>query len=68
MKQKNDRTIDRRVFLWALCVGASTPTTPIAFAAEAHADSENDDEKRKAQYKANSSAVKAYYRVNSYPK
>ena len=36
-------------------------------ATEAQADTENDDDKRKARYKANSAHVKTYYRVNSYP-
>jgi hypothetical protein len=35
---------------------------------EAQADSENNDEKRKARYQADSADVKAFYRVNNYPK
>jgi hypothetical protein len=35
---------------------------------EAQADSETSDEKRKARYDANSDDVKAFYRVNRYPK
>ena len=31
------------------------------------ADTENNDEKRKARYKANSDHVKTFYRVNRYP-
>jgi len=34
----------------------------------ARADSETSDEKRKARYDANSDDVKAFYRVNRYPK
>jgi hypothetical protein len=36
--------------------------------AEAQPDSENNDEKRKARYQADSADVKAFYRVNNYPK
>jgi hypothetical protein len=35
---------------------------------EAHADSGTGDEKRKARYQADSDDVKAFYRVNHYPK
>jgi hypothetical protein len=35
---------------------------------EAQADSGTSDEKRKARYDANSEDVKAFYRVNHYPK
>ena len=35
---------------------------------EAKADTETNTEKRKARYQANSADVKAYYRVNSYPR
>jgi hypothetical protein len=31
------------------------------------ADTENDNDKRKARYKADSAEVKTYYRVNGYP-
>ena len=46
-------------------VGAgATVATPLI--APAQADSENNDEKRKARYKE-TDHVKAYYRVNRYP-
>jgi len=35
---------------------------------EAKADSESNDEKRKARYQANSADVQNYYRVNRYPR
>ena len=41
---------------------------PPPLVTEAKADTENNDEKRKARYKANSAEVKTYYRVNRYPK
>ncbi len=58
----------RRGFLRALGAGAGVAMAPAALVSEAKADSENNDEKRKARYKANSAEVKTYYRVNSYPK
>jgi len=39
-----------------------------ALVSEAQADSENNDEKRKARYQADSADVQAFYRVNNYPK
>ncbi len=68
MKQQNNGTIDRRAFLWTLSASASAAAAPATLATEAHADSENNDEKRKASYKADSADVKAFYRVNRYPK
>ncbi len=68
MFQKNNITIARRDFLRALnasAVGAAASTIVVT---EAHADSESNDEKRKARYKADSEDVKAFYRVNHYPK
>ena len=57
----------RRNFLRALGAGAGVAVTPAALVAEAKADSESNDEKRKARYKADSPEVKTYYRVNRYP-
>ena len=65
MKQNDKRTVGRRDFLRALGVGAgAAATAPLATAAKA--DSETNDEKRKARYKE-TDHVKAYYRVNRYP-
>jgi len=65
MKQNDKRTVGRRDFLRVLGVSAgAAATVPIATAAKA--DSENNDEKRKARYKE-TDHVKAYYRVNRYP-
>jgi len=57
----------RRNFLRALGAGAGVAMAPAALVSEAKADSENNDEKRKARYKADSAEVKTYYRVNRYP-
>ncbi|MGB9364533.1 MAG: twin-arginine translocation signal domain-containing protein [Xanthobacteraceae bacterium] len=65
MKQNDKRTVGRRDFLRALGAGAGVAATvPLATAAKA--DSENNDEKRKARYKE-TDHVKAFYRVNRYP-
>jgi hypothetical protein len=57
----------RRNFLRALGAGAGVAMAPAALVSEAKADSESNDEKRKARYKADSAEVKTYYRVNRYP-
>jgi hypothetical protein len=58
-------TLGRRDFLGALGAGvAVAAAAPLA--TEAKADSESNDEKRKARYKE-TDHVKAYYRVNRYP-
>jgi hypothetical protein len=57
----------RRNFLRALGASAGVAVVPAALVTEAKADSETNDEKRKARYKADSAEVKTYYRVNRYP-
>jgi hypothetical protein len=68
MKNENKPTVGRRDFLRKVGIGAvgagATLATPLI--APAQADSENNDEKRKARYKE-SDHVKTYYRVNRYP-
>ena len=66
MTQDKKAKIDRRDLLRAL--GAGAAASPVALVREAHADSGTNDEKRKARYDANSDDVKAFYRVNHYPK
>ena len=65
MKQDSNAKVDRRDFLRAL--GAGAVVVPSAQVSEAQADSENNDE-NKARYQAASADVKAFYRVNNYPK
>jgi hypothetical protein len=67
MKPESKAKIGRRNFLQALSAGAVL-ATGAPFATQAVADTENNDEKRKARYKANSADVQSYYRVNRYPK
>jgi hypothetical protein len=65
MKQQDKTKVGRRDFLRVLGAGAgAAAVTPIATAAKA--DSETNDEKRKARYKE-TDHVKTFYRVNRYP-
>jgi hypothetical protein len=66
MRAPDKILLGRRRFLYALGAGvAVSAASPLAL--EAKADSESDDEKRKSRYKE-SDHVKAYYRVNRYPR
>jgi hypothetical protein len=65
MKEHDRRNVGRRDFLRALGAGAGAAVAaPLATVAKA--DSETNDEKRKARYKE-TDHVKAFYRVNRYP-
>ncbi|MFK4539606.1 GH24 family phage-related lysozyme (muramidase) [Bradyrhizobium ottawaense] len=68
MSEETKARVGRRDFLRKVGIGTvgagATLATPLVGSAQA--DSENDDEKRKARYKE-SDHVKAYYRVNRYP-
>jgi hypothetical protein len=67
MTNKDNRKVGRRDFLRALGAGAGVAATAAApLATEARADSENNDEKRKARYRE-TDEVKTFYRVNRYP-
>ncbi|RDV02402.1 twin-arginine translocation signal domain-containing protein [Undibacter mobilis] len=68
MKSEPKSKLGRRDFLRALGAGAGVAVTTAApLATSAVADSETNDEKRKARYKADSAEVQTYYRVNRYP-
>jgi len=62
------KSVGRRDFLRGLGAGAVGGAAAVAvpMTGEALADSENNDEKRKARYKE-SDHVKRYYSVNRYP-
>jgi hypothetical protein len=65
MRDDKKTTVGRRDFLRKVGIGAgATLATPLVRPAQA--DSETDQEKRKARYKE-TDHVKAYYRVNRYP-
>jgi hypothetical protein len=68
MKKEHSRSFGRREFLRTLGAGATAAvaaTGPLS--GEARADTESNDEKRKARYRANSPEVQTFYRVNRYP-
>jgi hypothetical protein len=65
MEQESKSGLKRRDFLRAIGLSAATAAA-VPLATEARADTETDDEKRKARYQE-SDHVKAYYRVNRYP-
>jgi hypothetical protein len=64
---KSKAKMGRRDFLRVLGAGAGVAAAPTALVSEAKAQTENNDEKRKPRYKADSPHIKAYYRVNHYP-
>ena len=67
MKSRNGAKFDRRDVLRALGVGAGAATAVAGgLATPVNADSETNDEKRKARYKE-TEHVRAFYRVNKYP-
>jgi hypothetical protein len=69
MNQQDKSKLGRRDFLRAMGAGAGLAVTAAGpLVEEAKADTENTTEKRKARYQPNSADVKAYYRVNSYPR
>ena len=65
-KTPSGKTVARRDFLRVLGAGAGVAATAVPLAGVAKADSENNDEKRKARYKE-TDHVKTFYRVNRYP-
>jgi len=65
MTAERKTTLGRRHFLRALGVGAAA-SAAAPLSTEAVADSESNDEKRKARYRE-SDEVKTFYRVNRYP-
>jgi hypothetical protein len=67
MKKERKATLGRREFLRTLGAGATVAAAGAGpLAGEVLADTENNDEKRKARYRE-TEHVKAYYRVNRYP-
>jgi len=67
MKPENKTAVGRREFLRVLGAGAGVAATTAApLATAAKADSENNDEKRKARYRE-TDHVKKFYAVNRYP-
>jgi H+/Cl- antiporter ClcA len=68
MKQQRNRpTVGRRDVLRALAAGAGVAVAGAAPLAGGAVAAESDQEKRQARYRV-SDHIKAYYRVNQYPK
>ena len=67
MKADGKAKVGRRDFLRALGAGAGVAAVAAGpLASGARADSESDQEKRKARYRE-TEHVRAFYRVNRYP-
>jgi hypothetical protein len=66
MAKERESKLGRRDFLRTLGAGATAVAATAPLAGEARADTESNDEKRKARYKE-TEHVKTYYRVNRYP-
>jgi hypothetical protein len=66
MRKEAKPTVGRREFLRVLGAGAGIAATAAPFADVARADTETNDEKRKARYRE-TEHVKTFYRVNRYP-
>jgi hypothetical protein len=64
MTKEQKSKLGRREFLRTLGAGATVAISPIA--GDSRADTEKNDEKRKARYRE-TEHVKSYYRVNRYP-
>ena len=69
MKDEKKTTVGRRDFLRKVGMGAVGAGAAVAapLTGPAHADTENNDEKRKARYQE-TDHVKTFYRVNRYPR
>ena len=66
MRSRDGVKMDRRDVLRTLGGAGAAATAAGALSTPAKADSETDNEKRKARYKE-TDHVRAYYRVNRYP-
>jgi len=65
--QGNEKGLGRREFLRTLGAGAGVAAAASGpLATDARADTESNDEKRKARYRE-TEEVKTFYRVNRYP-
>jgi hypothetical protein len=67
MAKQRESKLGRRDFLRTLGASATAVAATAPLAGEARADTETNDEKRKARYQE-TEHVKTYYRVNRYPR
>jgi hypothetical protein len=67
-RERKVSELGRRDFLRTIGVGtaAAAASAPL-IGSPAIADTESNDEKRKARYQAKSPSVQTFYRVNRYP-
>jgi hypothetical protein len=66
-EREREKGVGRREFLRTLGAGAGVAVAASGpLAADARADTESNDEKRKARYRE-TEEVKTFYRVNRYP-
>jgi len=68
MGDRHKATIGRRQLLRAGMLGIVATATSALESGRVAADTETNDEKRKARFQANSPEVQNFYRVNRYPK
>ena len=66
--ERKSKSVGRRQFLRTLGVGGAAVAAGGPLVSETRADTESNDEKRRARYKADSPHIQAYYSVNRYPK
>ena len=64
--KREGRALGRRQFLRTLGAGGAALAAGGPLASETRADTESNDEKRRARYKADSPHIQTYYRVNRY--
>jgi hypothetical protein len=68
MGDRYKATIGRRQLLRTGMIGIVVTATSALESDRVAADTETNDEKRKARFQANSAEVQNFYRVNRYPK
>ena len=66
-RERKTSGLRRREFLRTLGIGTAAAAASAPFVGPAGADTESNDEKRKARYQPNSAQVQTFYRVNRYP-
>ena len=68
MADRHKGTIGRRQLLRTGMIGFIATATSTLESNSVVADTETNDEKRRARFQANSAEVQNFYRVNRYPK
>jgi hypothetical protein len=68
MKKWEKEKLGRRDFLRAMGAGAGLAVAAAAPLATEAVAAESDSDKKKTRYRANSTDVQSFYRVNRYPK